>query len=223
MFQYIENLTPGQAEDVKKTIQDLFRQTCILQIKYDPVSLIARENPRYHTCTKHREFIADYLGVLGCELLHDPQENIYRLGGEGAVTQRLSHVSTKILLLLKCIYRDKIMGEGLKATVTTCAEIRKYGAETNLITEKLTAAEWNEALSTFKRHQMIELSCAVSDMEDDSPIYLYSSINILCPTVDINEVVKLYAAQEDGQQRFLETVVMEGEEESDGTAEEDSY
>ncbi|MBP3609852.1 MAG: DUF4194 domain-containing protein [Lachnospiraceae bacterium] len=221
MFQYIENLTPGQAEDVKKTIQDLFRQTCILQIKYDPVSLIARENPRYHSCTKHREFIADYVSVLGCELLHDPQENIYRLGGEGAMTQRLSHVSTKILLLLKCIYRDKIMGEGLKATVTTCAEIRKYGAETNLITEKLTAVEWNEALSTFKRHQMIELPCAVSDMEDDSPIYLYSSINILCPTVDINEVVKLYAAQEDGQQRLEEAG--EGEEENDGTAEEDIY
>ncbi len=221
MFQYIENLTPGQAEDVKKTIQDLFRQTCILQIKYDPVSLIARENPRYHICTKHREFIADYVSVLGCELFHDPQENIYRLGGEGAMTQRLSHVSTKILLLLKCIYRDKIMGEGLKATVTTCAEIRKYGAETNLITEKLTAAEWNEALSTFKRHQMIELPCAVSDMEDDSPIYLYSSINILCPTVDINEVVKLYAAQEDGQQRLEEAG--EGEEENDGTAEEDIY
>ena len=61
MFQYMENLTPGQAEEVKRTIQDLFRQTCILQIKYDPVTLLARENPKYHSCTKHREFISDYL------------------------------------------------------------------------------------------------------------------------------------------------------------------
>ena len=68
---------------------------------------------------------------------------------------------------------------------------------------------------------MIELPCAVSDVEDDTPIYLYSSINILCPTVDINEVVKLYAASEDGQQRLDEDE--RGEEESDGAAEEDFY
>lgn len=221
MFQYMENLTPGQAEEVKKTIQDLFKQTCILQIKYDPVTLIARENPRYHACTRHREFISDYLSVLGCELLHDPQENIYRLGGEGVLAQRLGIITTKLLLLLKCIYRDKIMGEGLKATVTTRTEIRKYGVDTNLITDKLTAAEWYEAFNVFKRHQMIELPCAISDMEDDTPIYLYSTINILCPTMDISAVVKQYAAYEDGQQR-LENLE-DGEEEEHGAAEEDLY
>lgn len=221
MFQYMENLTPAQAEEVKKTIQDLFKQTCILQIKYDPVTLIARENPRYHACTRHREFISDYLSVLGCELLHDPQENIYRLGGEGVLTQRLGIITTKLLLLLKCIYRDKIMGEGLKATVTTRTEIRKYGVDTNLITDKLTAAEWYEAFNVFKRHQMIELPCAISDMEDDTPIYLYSTINILCPTMDISAVVKQYAAYEDGQQR-LENLE-DGEEEEHGAAEEDLY
>lgn len=221
MFQYMENLTPGQAEEVKKTIQDLFKQTCILQIKYDPVTLIARENPRYHACTRHREFISDYLSVLGCELLHDPQENIYRLGGEGVLTQRLGIITTKLLLLLKCIYRDKIMGEGLKATVTTRTEIRKYGVDTNLITDKLTVAEWYEAFNVFKRHQMIELPCAISDMEDDTPIYLYSTINILCPTMDISAVVKQYAAYEDGQQR-LENLE-DGEEEEHGAAEEDLY
>lgn len=221
MFQYIENLTPAQAEEVKKTIQDLFRQTCILQIKYDPVTLLARENPRYHSCSRHREFISDYLSVLGCELLHDPQENIYRLSGEGVLTQHLGVVTTKLLLLLKCIYRDKIMGEGLKATVTNRAELRKYGVDTNLITEKLTAAEWYEAFNVFKRHQMIELPCAIADMEDETPIYLYSTINILCPTVDISEVVKQYAANEDGQQRI--GVPADGEEENDGTAEENIY
>ena len=221
MFQYMENLTLGQAEEVKKTIQDLFKQTCILQIKYDPVTLIARENPRYHACTRHREFISDYLSVLGCELLHDPQENIYRLGGEGVLTQRLGIITTKLLLLLKCIYRDKIMGEGLKATVTTRTEIRKYGVNTNLITDKLTAAEWYEAFNMFKRHQMIELPCAILDMEDDTPIYLYSTINILCPTIDISAVVKQYVSYEDGQQR-LENLE-DGEEEEYEVSEEDLY
>ena len=87
--------------------------------------------------------------------------------------------------------------------------------------EKLTAAEWYEAFNVFKRHQMIELPCAIVDMEDETPIYLYSTINILCPTVDISAVVKQYAATEDGQQKI--EVLSDGEEENNGTAEENIY
>ena len=56
--------------------------------------------------------------------------------------ERLNVTATKIILLIKIIYRDKILGEGLNATVTNLAEIREYGKNTNLINEKLTMAEW---------------------------------------------------------------------------------
>ena len=47
MFGYMENVSQGEAENIKKTIQDLFRQTCILQVKYDPVTLTRHDNPKY--------------------------------------------------------------------------------------------------------------------------------------------------------------------------------
>lgn len=47
MFSYIESISPNEAEEVRKTIQELWKQTCILQIKYDPVTLIQRDNSRY--------------------------------------------------------------------------------------------------------------------------------------------------------------------------------
>lgn len=197
MFEYIENLPPSEAESIKKTIQDLFRQTCLLQLKYDPVTLVQRENPRYQVCVRHREFIADYFAVLGCELMHEPQENIFRISGEGVVTERLNLLTTKLILLLKIIYRDKIMGDGLNATVTSLLEIRRYGTETNLITKKLTAGELNESLGMLKRHQMIELPSAIGNLEDDSPIYIYNTINILCPTADINAIINEYAKEMD--------------------------
>ena len=40
MFEYMENVSPNEAENIRKTIQDLLRQTCILQMKCDPVTLI---------------------------------------------------------------------------------------------------------------------------------------------------------------------------------------
>ena len=166
----MENISQSEAENIRKTIQDLFRQTCILQTKCDPVTLIQKDNPHYQVCARNREFIADYLQVLDCELVHDPQEHIFRITGDGVLTERMTLLTTKLVILMKLIYRDKIMGEGLHATTTSLAEIRRYGKETNLITRRLTAQEWQEALILMKTHQMIELPSAIGNLEDDSPI-----------------------------------------------------
>ena len=196
MLEYMETVSPGEAENIRKTIQDLFRQTCILQVKCDPVTLIQRANPRYQVCSRNREFIADYLSVLDCELVHDPQEHIFRITGEGVVTERMSLTTTRLLILLKLVYRDKIMGEGLHATTTNLAEIREYGKNTNLITRRLTMQEWQEALILMKTHQMIELPEAINHLEDDTPIYIYSTVNIFCSALDMNELVQKYQAEE---------------------------
>lgn len=192
MLKYMEELSPGEAANIKKTIQDLFKQTCILQVKCDPVTLIQRDNPRYRTCANHREFIAAYLSLLDLELVHDPQEQLFRIRGEGMPTERMNLMTTRIMLILKILYREKIMGAGLNATVTCLREIRENGASTNLINRKLTNQEWQDALMLLKVHQIIELPGAVGNVEDDTPIYIYSTINIFCSSVDINELVAQY-------------------------------
>ena len=192
MSTYLEELSLSEAEEVKRTIRDLFRQTCILQTKYDPATLTPRDNPRYQTCAKHRAFIEDYVSVLGCELIHDPQEHIFRLTGEGAAVERMSITTTLLVLILKLIYRDKVLGEGLHATVTNLPEMREYGKDTNLITRKLTDAEWRDALYVMRVHQMIDVPGAVKDVEDTTPIYIYSTINLYCASLDIDKIVEKY-------------------------------
>ena len=192
MFKYMEELSLTEAENLRKTISNLFKQTCILQVKYDPVTLTPRDNIYYEMCVRHKKFIEDYLMVLGCELTHDPQEHIFRLTGEGVETERFSLTTTIIILMIKMIYRDKILGEGLEATVTTLEEIREYGKNTNLLNKKLKVAEWHEALYLLSKHQMIELPGAVRDVEDTTPIYLYSTINLYCSSALINELIEAY-------------------------------
>ena len=192
MASYIEELSVTEAENLKKTISKLFRQTCILQMRYDPVTLTPRDNLDYEICVRHRGFIEEYLAVLGCELIHDPQEHIFRLVGDGVETEKMSLTTTIIVLLVKMIYRDKILGEGLNATVTTLEEIREYGKNTNLLNRKLTLAEWREALYLMSKHQMIELPGAVRDVENYTPIYLYSTINLYVSAADINALVEEY-------------------------------
>ena len=199
MFEYMENVSQDEAENIKKTIQDLFRQTCILQVKYDPVTLTRHDNPKYQVCLRNREFISDYLEVLGCELINDPQEHIFRIAGEGVIVERMSLMTTKLIIIMKLIYRDKIMGEGLNATTTTLAQIREYGRNTNLIDRRLTAQEWNDALVLMKTHQMIEVPGAIANLEDNTPIYIYNTVNIYCSAMDINELVTQYSAVQMGE------------------------
>lgn len=203
---YMEELSVTEAENLKKTITKLFRQTCILQLKYDPATLTPRDNPDYELCVRHKGFIEDYLAVLGCELEHDPQEHIFRLKGEGAETEKISLTSTVIILLVKMIYRDKILGEGLHATVTNLEEIREYGKNTNLLNRKLAAAEWREALYLMNRHQMIELPGAVRDVEDQTPIYLYSTINLYVSAADMNELIEQYG-EEAAEDETIEEII----------------
>lgn len=215
MFLYLEGLSPAEAENVKKTIQDLFRQTCILQVKYDPVTLTAKDNARYQVCARHREFISDYFAVLGCDLIHDPQDRIFRIAGEGVPVEKMSLTTTRLLLLMKMIYRDKIMGEGLHATVTNLSEIREYGRNTNLIPGRLTGQEWQAALNLMKTHQMIDLPGAILNVEDETPIYIYSTVNIFCSSADISALVERYRSE-------TEEMLEEGEDDSEA-GEEDIY
>lgn len=192
MEQYLESLSVTEAEKLKKTILSLFRQTCILQEKYDPVTLVPSDNEQVAICRTHRNFIESYLSVLGCELLYDSQERIFRLVGEGVEAEVLSKETTIIVLLIKMIYRDKIMGKGLAATVTNLEEIREYGKNTNLLNQKLPDGEWKSALAIMKKHQIVEYPGALRDLEDDTPIYIYSTINLYCSSALINELIEAY-------------------------------
>lgn len=203
---YLEELSVTEAENLKKTITKLFRQTCIIQMKYDPVTLTPRDNPDYELCARHKGFIEDYLSVLGCEMEHDPQEHIFRLKGEGAETEKISLTTTVVILLVKMIYREKILGDGLNATVTNLKEIREYGKNTNLLNRKLASAEWREALYVMNRHQMIELPGAVRDVEDETPIYLYSTINLYVSAADVNELIEQYG-EEAAEDETIEEII----------------
>ncbi|MCI5493085.1 MAG: DUF4194 domain-containing protein [Lachnospiraceae bacterium] len=212
MFRYMEELSQAEATNIKKTIQDLFRQTCILQVKMDPATMTQRDNPRYQVCVRHRDFLADYFAVLDCELIHDPQEHIFRIAGAGVLTEKLSLTTTKILLLLRILYRDKIMGDGLQATVTNLREIREYGKNTNLLNRRLTTQEWQEAVGQLKTHQVIELPGAVANLEDETPIYIYSTVNIFCSSVEIAELVRRYTEEEADVEMTKEVTGETGEE-----------
>lgn len=206
MIHYLETLPVSEAEKIKKTITALFRQTCILQEKYDPITLVPSDNEQYEICTRYREFIEQYLSVMDCELEYNAQEHIFRLTGEGVEAVAMSRMTTLLILLVKLIYREKIMGKGLGATVTNLEELREYGRNTGLLTQKIADAEWREALVFMKKHQILEYPGNVREIEDNTPIYLYSTINLYCNSAMIQQLLEEYKEGETQDEAVQENI-----------------
>ena len=89
------------------------------------------------------------------------------------------------------------MGEGRKATVTNLEELRRHGVDTGILNRKLTDREVYEAVSVMKTHQMLEIPCAIGDLEDDTPIYLYNMINVFCRGAAVTELYQRYKKREE--------------------------
>lgn len=67
-----------------------------------------------------------------------------------------------------------------------------YGKDTNLLKRKLTDQEWYDALNLFKTHQILEIPGAIGNVEDETPLYIYSTVNIFCSAMDIRELLEIY-------------------------------
>lgn len=214
MLEYVNSLSPQEAEDLKRVIRDLMRQSCIIETKYDTEKGAMKDNPRYGTCMRHREFLTDYFEIMGCTLVFDPQDRFFRLTGEGAAQERFGETATLMVLLMKLIYKEKILGQGLHSTMTTLGEVRRYGMETGILTRKLTEREISEALSLMKTHQMIELPCALGDVEDQTPIYLYNTINVFLSGASAARLYEQFKG-EGVSQGQLDWEKKEGEEDAD--------
>lgn len=65
MIDYYEQLTQEEKEEVTEVIQTLYRQTFLLERKFDKRAGRMQYTKEYRTCTKHLEFFKAYFEVRG--------------------------------------------------------------------------------------------------------------------------------------------------------------
>lgn len=65
MIDYYEQLTQEEKEEVTDVIQTLYRQTFLLERKFDKRAERMQYTKEYRTCTKHLEFLKHILRWRG--------------------------------------------------------------------------------------------------------------------------------------------------------------
>ena len=82
MIDYYEQLSQEEQEKVRESIQTLYRQTFLLEKKYDKKTGRYRLNQEYYQCTGHLEFIRAYFAVMGIDVIENSSVGVIYIRGE---------------------------------------------------------------------------------------------------------------------------------------------
>ena len=202
MIDYFEALPPDEQQKVKESIQLLYRQTFLLERRYDRKNRRSQLNREYYQCEKHLEFIRAYFNLMDIEVMENSQMGVIYLRGEQVIGEKMSRLATLYILIMKLIYDEQMSAASSSAdAVTTLSEIHeKLG--TYRILKKQPVTEVRRTIAFLKKYQLIEPLDVLEELDGRSRLIIYPTIQMVLLGDDVRALLKTF---EEG----------EGEEEDD--------
>ena len=108
MIEYYEQLSEEEQDDIKHVIQTLYRQTFLLERKFEKRTGRMVPVREYRVCSKHREFLEKYFAVAGITLQENLHMGVMYIQGETLWGEKLSRLATIYILVLKLIYDEQM-------------------------------------------------------------------------------------------------------------------
>lgn len=211
MLAYLKELSTQEQDEMREVLNKLYRQTFILERKYDRRQGRMVINKEYYFCEKHMDFLQEYLEAAGIRIYENSQLGTIYIQGEPMLGERLPKLATIYLLLLKLLY-DEQMSEVSSSVniVTTLGDLTGKAGEFGLIKSLTSQAEMKRALNILKRYQMIEVLDSMDELTNQTRIIIFPSINVVLMREDILKLLQRFAA-EDQNESVQEGDVIDGE------------
>lgn len=211
MLAYLKELSTQEQDEMREVLNKLYRQTFILERKYDRRQGRMVINKEYYFCEKHMDFLQEYLEAAGIKIYENSQLGTIYIQGEPMLGERLPKLATIYLLLLKLLY-DEQMSEVSSSVniVTTLGDLTGKAGEFGLIKSLTSQAEMKRALNILKRYQMIEVLDSMDELTNQTRIIIFPSINVVLMREDILKLLQRFAA-EDQNESVQEGDVIDGE------------
>ena len=212
MLSYLTELSTQDQESLREVLKKLYRQTFILERKYDRRAGRMVINKEYYFCEKHMDFLKEYLEVAGIQIFENSLLGTIYIQGEATIGERLPKLSTIYLLLLKLLY-DEQMEEASSSVniVTTLGDLTGKAGEFGLIRSLTSQAEMKRALNVLKRFQLIEVLDSMEELNTQTRIIIFPSINVVLMREDILKLLALFAAEEGTSEMSVEGETEDGE------------
>lgn len=198
MTEYYDQLLQEEKEELKEIIQLLYRQTFILERKYDRREKRLQINRDFRICNRHLEFIREYFDIMGIDVKEDSQDGIIYLQGETLMGDKVSKLITLYLLIMKLIYDEQMASVSTSSQVfTTMGEIHEKLGSFRLLSKQPSVTEVRKSIAFLKRYQIIEPLDILEELEGRSRILIYPTIHMVLLGDDARALLNTFTEAED--------------------------
>ena len=215
---YYDNLMQSEQSEVTEIIRLLWRQTFLLEHKYDKRTGRFQYNRDFRVCSKHLEFIKHYFAISGVELRENSQMGVMYIQGENVVGDKLPRLATLYLLVLKLIYDEQMESVSTSINVyTSLREIHEKLGSYRLFRKQPAATDIRRAVTLLKKYQVIEPLDLMEDLKSESRMIIYPCINVLLMGDDVRRLLASF--EEDAGDNGIQMKADLEEEGADGADE----
>ncbi len=198
MIDYYEELGFEKKRRVTESIQQLYRQTFLLERRYDRKSGRYQVNRDYYPCSKHLEFIRAYFAIMDIEVVENSQMGVIYIRGEQVAGEKLSRLATFYILVLKLIYDEQMSAVSTSVNaVTSIGEIHEKLGTYRLLSKQPSVTEIRRTLALLKRYQLIEPLDVLEDIDGQSRLVIYPTIHVVLMGEDVRELIGTYGEEEE--------------------------
>lgn len=209
MIDYFEQLTEEEKAELTKIVQLFYRQTFLLEHQYDKRTERFQYNKEYRIARKHKEFLTSYFGIAGIELLENVQMGILYIRGEALWGEKLPRLATIYMLVLKLLY-DEQMEEASSSTriVTTLGAVNAKAGSFHVLRAMPSPTEMRKAIAFLKRFQIIEPLDVLEELNEDTRMIIYPSVNVVLMGDDIRELLKTFDEEDErGEETAIQSTI----------------
>lgn len=194
MINYFEELSGEEQEKVKESIQLLYRQTFLLERKYDRKTKRYQINREYYQCNKHLEFVRAYFALMDIEVLENSQMGVIFLRGEQVVGEKLPKLATLYILVLKLIYDEQMSTVSTSVNaMTNLSEIHEKLSTYRLLKKQPSVTEIRRSLALLKRYQLVEPLDVLEELDGFSRLVIYPTINVVLLGDDVRALISTFS------------------------------
>ena len=180
MINYYEEPSGEEQQRVKESIQLLYRQTFLLERKYDRKTKRYQINREYHQCSKHLEFIQAYFALMDIEVVENSQMGVIYLRGEQLMGEKMPKLATLYLLVLKLIYDEQMSTVSTSVNaMTNLSEIHEKLNTYRLLKKQPSNTEIRRSLALLKRYQIVEPLDVLDELDGFSRLVIYPAIHVV--------------------------------------------
>ena len=193
MIEYYEQLMQEEQEALTDVIQLLYRQTFLLERKYDRRAGRLAYVKEYRTCSKHLEFLRAYFQVAGITLQENAHMGLIYIQGEALWGEKMPRLATIYLLVLKLLY-DEQMAEVSSSShiVTTMGALNGKAGDFRVLKGIPSPTEMRRTISLLKKYQIIEPLDMLEELNEHTRLIIYPCINAVLMGEDIRELLKTF-------------------------------